>query len=717
MTGPRLRELQIENAYSTGTNDLLADFYLPCLSKAIKYRRAVGFFRSSLYAIAGLAFADFLRRDGRIRLICSPSFTKEDLEAIGSGLTWRQASDARIASDLQAIITNPSAIPAVQFLATMIAADRLEMRVAVRPSTHGIFHDKLGVFIDHSTDALSFVGSANESLSAWDHSRNHEGFEVFRSWGSSDEAARVTRHLNFFDALWDGLHPGVSTLTIPEAATRNLLEVSDPDGIDASAEKLRDAVRGPSHTPPTIVSASTGSKAIGRVLQQHQQDVLKSWEAAGRRGIVAHVTGAGKTVTALEAVRRWISEGRPALILVPSELLLKQWQSEIRLSFDDSTYELLLAGGPGRRTTWEDDLREFTRDLPALGPRIVLATMQTAVSEHFRSRIRQGKHLLFVGDEVHRLGAPSYRPILHLTVGATLGLSATPQRFGDPSGTSAIFAAFGSELQPRIDIGDAIRLGRLVPYDYHVHRVHLTDDEADLWQRLTDELIRVYATLPRDELRNPVNSRAYELLLFKRARVVKQAAAKVPLAAEIIRTSFRHGDRWLVYCDDTTQLRSAVDQIRLLGTDVYEYHSAMDGSRDATMQAFTQHGGVLVAIKCLDEGVDIPKTNCAVILASSSNPREFIQRRGRVLRAAPDKFAASIHDAIVLPPITVTTPSPDAIPAFAKTDLKRALAFAGFARNTAVSTELRMWAAELGIRFDGVADDGSELEEDEDARE
>ncbi|MGH9962646.1 MAG: helicase-related protein, partial [Pyrinomonadaceae bacterium] len=171
---------------------------------------------------------------------------------------------------------------------------------------------------------------------------------------------------------------------------------------------------------------------------------------------------------------------------------------------------------------------------------------------------------------------------------------------------------------------------------------------------------------------------------------------KLPLALQVLRAEYKRGDRWLVYCDDSGQLDAVARILRGAEFPVYEYHSAMEGSRVATMTAFSTHGGILVAIKCLDEGVDIPSVNRALILASSANPREFIQRRGRVLRVAPDKLSAAIHDALVLPESSGAQ-GEEGVRSFVRSDLARALEFARYARNTAVSTELRLWSAELGL--------------------
>ena len=210
-----------------------------------------------------------------------------------------------------------------------------------------------------------------------------------------------------------------------------------------------------------------------------------------------------------------------------------------------------------------------------------------------------------------------------------MGLSATPERYGDTEGTQAILDYFGPVLLPEFGIPDAIKCGRLVPYEYHIHIVALNSDEQQRWDQFTDRiggLLRAPLLMTGSVAK--VQTEEYRMLLIRRASILKRAEGKVGLAVETIREQYEKGDRWLIYCDNSAQLGLVVDQIRGIGLDAYEYRSEMSGSRWATLDYFQRIGGIIVAIKCLDEGVDLPAINRAMILASSSNPREFIQRRG-----------------------------------------------------------------------------------------
>ena len=236
-----------------------------------------------------------------------------------------------------------------------------------------------------------------------------------------------------------------------------------------------------------------------------------------------------------------------------------------------------------------------------------------------------------------------------------------------------------ASLEPRYTLADAVRDGVLTRYFYRPHTVALTDHEAADWHRLARQIAQLRAQLGD----GADDDTHLERLLFDRARIVKKAAGKVGLTVRVVTEVYRDGQRWIVYCDDQSQLGEVVDVLAAAGHTAMPYHSAMEGDRAETLLWLERHGGIVVAIKCLDEGVDIPSVTHALILASSKNPREFVQRRGRVLRRAPGKALAFVHDAIVVPPRSdepTKTHGPDPITAG---ELARAIEFAQSADNPA----------------------------------
>jgi superfamily II DNA or RNA helicase len=703
-----LQEISLEDYYDSGAGDLVDQFYVPCLRNSTYYDRAVGYFRSSLYILVGVAFSDFASANGKMRLVCSTALTRDDVKAIQEGLSTRSVMTAVLKRDLDEMVNDPHGMPVVQLLATMVAMGSLDILIANKPGSTGIFHNKVGIFRDSVGNSVSFIGSSNDTYSGWHPTANHEGFEVFRSWRSQIEVDRVQRHKQYFESLWTGVRPGIQTIPLPTAVREHLIRYQNPRGFDAAADEVKQLVRDPGWERRRIRQGGQGSMHL--TLMAHQRAALESWTVSDHKGIVKHATGSGKTFTAISGIRSWLERGGPALVFVPSSLLAHQWVREATGVLQDIDPAILMVGAGFQRREWEAELPDFTRNLPELGPRLVISTMQSGATDTFLQRIQGGSHLLIVADEVHRIGSPRFRRILGIDAGARLGLSATPERYGDPEGTQHIRDYFGAILEPEFSLQDAIQSGRLVPYDYYIHDVALTDDEQTRWDELTERVGQVYQKLPRDASGTRVHTEQFRWLLIQRARILKQAVRKPQLADEILSQHFTQGDRWLVYCDDTAQLNEVLRLLNARNLPAFEYHSAMTGSATATLAYFGQAGGIVVAIRCLDEGVDIPAADHALILASSSNPREFIQRRGRVLRAAEGKFSAKIHDALVFPALGCEDRKP-----ILTTELSRASTFADGSRNAATTHVIRRMARKAGIRVADLEMNSFEEERDDTA--
>jgi len=260
---------------------------------------------------------------------------------------------------------------------------------------------------------------------------------------------------------------------------------------------------------------------------------------------------------------------------------------------------------------------------------------------------------------------------------------------------------------PRL-LSDAIGAGRLTPYFYHVHTVGLTPAEQEDWEKETKKIAEKYAQLKSKEDSDPGSSEYLKQLQIKRANIVKQAQNKIQLARQVMDRHYESNDRWLVYCADIEQLSAVSDVLRDEGYNVLEYHSKMDGDRDQTLRYFENNGGIIVSIKCLDEGIDIPNATHALILASSKNPREFIQRRGRVLRKSDNKNFAHVHDAIVLPHTTDVEAS---VANILEGELARAIKFGEDAVSAKSVADLREIAIEAGINYEEISKTGFEDDE------
>ena len=183
-------------------------------------------------------------------------------------------------------------------------------------------------------------------------------------------------------------------------------------------------------------------------------------------------------------------------------------------------------------------------------------------------------------------------------------------------------------------------------------------------------------------------------MLINRSRIAKKAHSKVDVVVKILTESYNDGEHWLVYCEDGAQLHEISERLVSKNINPFIYVSDMEGSPAGELEAFSTQSGVLLSIRCLDEGVDIPKISHAIIVASSQNPRQFIQRRGRVLRRSPGKLNAVIYDCIVAPSDTSQGTKFDGL---IFSEATRSIEFARTARNaTSADSTLRNILISIG---------------------
>lgn len=401
-----------------------------------------------------------------------------------------------------------------------------------------------------------------------------------------------------------------------------------------------------------------GCPRIPRSLQlrSYQRQAIANWFANRGRGTLKMATGSGKTITALAiACELYQRIGLQAAIVVcPYRHLVTQWATEA----EKFGLQPILAFESIRQ--WQSQLSTALYNVCAgTQPFVtVIATNSTLISEGFQSQIKYfPEKTLIIGDEAHNLGAPRLEQSLPRQIGLRLGLSATPERYFDEQGTEFILDYFGAVLQPELTLADAIAQGALVRYLYYPILVDLTATEAQAYAKLT---VRIGWAIASQE--NGIDSDITPLLM-QRARLVGAAANKIEALRQLM-LNRRDTSHTLFYCGDGT-VEGAVSQasdrqiaavVKMLGVELgyrvntYTANTPLVEREKLRRQFETGELQGLVAIRCLDEGVDIPAIQTAVILASSSNPRQFVQRRGRILRPHPGKERATLFDAIVLPP-------------------------------------------------------------------
>ncbi len=701
-----LNQFEFKTSYNKAENNIAKEFYLPCMRSSVKYDRISGFFGSTIYIVAWSALRKFIQNGGKIRLVCSPYISDSDEEALSRGYSAQnnQLLADSIKEEVEKLFQSPSLSAPAKLLAYLVAEGIIDVKIAV-PGEHSdadarrMFHDKVGVFTDIFDHSVGFRGSMNETFKGLSSDGNIESIDVFPNWADARDKTRVDNAQAFFERLWQNSVNGVVVYPFPAAVKEVLINKAK----GANWEQLLDEVK-------VIENASKkwkpNKRTGGKTPRPHQTNALEAWVRNGRRGIFEHATGSGKTFTAMCAIRDAFDREETVLILVPSRDLLAQWYKELQENIVGIPIYYMLCGDgniewrkPGVLQSWTSTGRGQNS--------IILSIMDTASSTDFIKNVTEGNHLFLVADEVHRLGSTRRRQVLQLNTGARLGLSATPYRYSDPTGTQALLDYFGGIIPPPFTLDDAIKSGVLTRYFYHPQKLSLSATEQNHWNEITEEIRKFIAkSCSSEDTTDLMTNPKLKKLLINRARIVKNAEGKIPLAIATLQTHYRKGQKWIVYCDNIIQLNAVLRSATAAGFDVFEYYAEMEGDREMTLAYFQDNGGVLVSIKCLDEGVDIPSTTHALILASSQNPREFIQRRGRILRKSHGKHFAHLYDAITMP-IMAEEENYKSL-SIISAELSRAIQFGAGAENPACITDLKNITVDFQIDFNSLKQGGIE---------
>jgi len=688
-----LRSIDYKTSYNRGWDDIASEFYLPSMRGSIQYDRAVGFFSSSVLLLAWDALEKFVGRGGRIRIVCSHHMSDADIRALSSGYSCDEIVENALHEQIEQLLQDEKTRNPLKLLACLVRSHVMDLKVAVVDEYTGVqagamFHSKLGLFRDDQSNVVAFKGSMNETWNGLANDGNLETVDVFISWGTTREETRVRQEIEYFESLWTDRMPGVRVYTFPSAVREKILRVAGTSDWHVLLQEVRQQKR---------EESSESSLVTHAILRKHQVYALDVWRRSDRRGILAYATGSGKTYVAMCAIRDALEQGEVAIVVVPSIDLLDQWKDQLRRGLEDLRPLILICGGGNVRWQATDLLRVATRERTLSGARIILATLQTASSDEFLSRVTQGEHILLVVDEVHRSGSPEASHLLSLRCGPRLGLSATPTRYGDEDGSARVLSFFDGVLPCVFTLSDGIREGVLTPYFYYPIVVHLSEQEREEWLALTTRIGRQLAAMKsKDDQAGLAES--IKLLAVKRARIAKTAEAKLPAAVSIVKEYHQSDQRWLIYCDSAEQASAVASLLRGEGLPAQEYHTKMIGHRKQTLRRFDLHGGILVAIRCLDEGVDVPLATHGLIIASSTNPREFIQRRGRLLRRAQGKLFAHIHDVLIAPPRDDA--EEDRFHSLVQAELARAFRFGSEAENPDCVTRLKILANQYNMTLD-----------------
>lgn len=656
------RDLNLKTEYRSRLDNVIQDFYIPVLKQSVLYQRAVGFFSSSALVALTAGISGLIENGGKIQVIASPYLQQEDIDAINDGLRRR---DDVIKEVLLRELTEPKGRfeqIRLNLLSNLIAAGRMEIKIAFleENNTIGMFHEKLGLMHDEDGNTIAFSGSMNESVNAF--TTNYEAIDVFSSWTQDNE--RVFNKQSSFDAMWGDYEPSIRVMEFPDICDELLKRYKKTDVIDTTIEEWPVS----KHETYTLCDDDTGPHVPSGVsIRDYQNDAVKAWVDHDYTGIFDMATGTGKTYTALLAAVELYKakKGKLAVIIIcPYQHLVEQWRDDI-LAFG---MKPIVCYSQSSQKNWRDRLRNAVAsfNLEVLDHFCVISTNAMFSTDFVQDLMRrvQGNALLIV-DEAHNFGAENLSTTLLPNFPYRLALSATIDRHGDPEGTQKLYDYFGEKCI-EYSLKDAIDNDMLTPYYYHPVPVYLSEDELNEYLDLTSKICK---NIHEDKKGNIILSEYAKMLLIKRARVVAGAKEKIMILKSLMK-DFKDDNQILVYCGattlhdiDYTEGKPAIEEARQidvvadmlgneLGMRVTKFTSeekADERERIKVDFAEGKHLQVLVAIRCLDEGVNIPSIKTAFILASSTNPKEYVQRRGRVLRKYPGKYHAVIYDFITLP--------------------------------------------------------------------
>lgn len=639
------KDCEIKRSYISLGEDGIADSLIkPLLMHAVEYKRSVGFFSSSVLNTILPGIVSFARNDGRIQLVTSPRLTEDDVAAISKGYEKREEIIKTSFSDDFVDGIQEFEEDELNLLVDLIAEGVLDIKIVVTKTT-GMYHDKLGIMKDSEGNKVAFYGSANSSCNGY--SNNYEKVRVVTSWNES-EITSIIDEEEEFDRIWENENP--------------YLEVYE---FDNEAMELVESV--------IDYKKSHGSSAPVK-LRDYQERAIEAWINNNYHGFFVMATGTGKTWTALFAAKALL-EDHPAMITicVPYKHLVKQWAEDVTSLFPEAEVIMISSENPN----WEVELNHElirTKYNPATQV-IAISTISSFMGERFKRTIEESKDKkLLIVDEAHRFKSRDI--YLKEQYVYMLGLSATPHNGKSIEPGNELMNFFGGKV---FDLPIEKAIGKyLVNYYYYPIVVSATEDEEQKFSTLSRKIASCF--------RNGalINADGLTKFLRDRLRVISMAEEKNAKIDDIIKM-ITEKDHCVVYCGDGRLFGNTEQEMR----HIEFVRNALDGqgfkasqftatenmdTRMRLVKAFNKGEiSTLVAIRCLDEGINIPSIKSALILSSNDNYREFVQRRGRILRTYKGKQDAVIYDVLVLPSTNT--------PGMAQIELRRYYEYARLALN------------------------------------
>lgn len=618
------KDMDIKRSYISCGEDGIADaLIIPALKCTNHYCRSVGYFSSGVFETIMDGIPTFVRNGGDIKMIASPKLNDEDIDAINLGYEEKERiiGNAFSRGFLEEVENfNDSRLA---LLAELIARGVLDIRIAVT-NTLGDYHDKLGILEDFEGNKVAFYGSANSSKNGYRD--NYDKIRVVKSWidGQKDS---VDDEMEEFDSLWNGTNKFVEVYEYKESARKHLFQVME------RRSNLRK-------------QGNTGIK-----LRDYQEEAIKAWVNNDYHGFYVMATGTGKTWTAIYSAQRLLEEHSATVVIcAPYKHLVKQWAEDVRKAFPDAVLIMVSSENP----SWNQKIsqaiinKRYNKNVQI----IIISTIVSFNLDRFTNVIsKDSSDKLLIVDEAHRFTKRSEK--LKNDYKYMLGLSATPYSGRSATSGKELMKYFGGQVFD-LPIETALYKKFLVPYYYKPIFVYATDDEEERFRKQS----RIIASYFRNG--KCIDPESLAKTLRNRLRIISMAQAKIDCIGDFV-NKIEEKDHVVVYCgdgrlyDDTGEEIRHIRQVKRVLNDM-DYKASQFTAQENMMErmelvdAFNKGEiSALAAIRCLDEGINIPSIKSALILSSNDDYREFVQRRGRILRLYDDKESAVIYDVVVLP--------------------------------------------------------------------
>ena len=723
-----------DGTYRPGEYNSPEKFFNDGLENSNEFDLQLGYFSSATISVLADGFATFISKGGKMRLVINHIVSTEDKNAISKGLKggFINCFDLTDFAQLRKTFDEYTQ-QFFECLAFLIYNKRIDIRIIKPRNKKGISHTKTGQFRDGDS-VTSFTGSANFTISGLFN--NLEEIKIDRS-DSLDVMTRkrIESQREEFDCIMDGTKRNIEYLS-PE----NLISAIKTNYGDKDIEELLDVeaklrkIKHDKKVQELKRQDSLVSEPIEEILpcfpfpsgpRDYQQLAFDNWKNNGQKGLFAMATGTGKTITSLNCLLEiYKRKGYyKAIILVPTITLVNQWEQECRKFRFSNIIKVY-----SKNLVWRDEVErvhfneKYKSDKDPEVSYIIISTYASYSREKVFNVLNgfDKRRVLMIADECHNMGSGSLvKRLKEIPYLRRIGLSATPERQFDENGNNKLRKFFGSEEHYTYEYSmkEAIDKGVLCRYMYYPHIVKLTSDEMDAYLELSEKISRYfnYNTCSFDE-----QDEMLKRLLLARKRIIHKAVNKLAMFKEIIQKRFEEkgnlkysliyvpeGNRpdYLDSADDFDHTEEIADdndaehlinQYTLAVTEIdrsVTVRKFVSGQQDreeilSDFAAGKLH--VLTSMKCLDEGVDVPRSELAIFCSSTGNPRQFIQRRGRVLRKHKDKKMAELHDLVVVPEVSPNSNSYRMEQSLLRGELARVNNFALLSENPSYSEmELR----------------------------